>query len=56
MRMNVIEAICLATMAITGVVLALHGPKYEDLLEKFFLFCIVILVGMFFSDLISKCK
>jgi uncharacterized membrane protein len=54
--MSTVEIICLVMGVIGILLILLPEPKYEDLFEKYFLFCIVICIGIFFSNLVSMYK
>ena len=53
--MNIIQAICLG-LGVIGVILALlKGPKYENLLEQYFIFCVIpYVVVISFGYLVLK--
>ncbi len=52
--MDVIAMMCLA-MAAIGIILALlPGSKYENLLQQYFIFCVVVCTIIFFGNLIAN--
>ena len=54
--MNIIQTICLGLGVICIILALLKGPKYENLLEQYFIFCVIVCTVVFFGYFILMYK